>query len=361
MTDPWVACPLAVLVALALTQVLTPLCVRLARATGFMDHPAGYKGHRAPTPYLGGVAVLVAFLATGAALSGDARRYLPIFACTALLAVVGLVDDRRTVSPLARVAVEVAAGVEVWHAGLGWTMLGYAPLDMLVTVVWVVGLVNAVNLMDNQDGAASSVCSAAAVGAGIFALANGETSLAILSFGLAGATAGFLRFNLARPSRIFLGDGGSMPLGFLVAVLVMNVADVNRLRGTAMLAAAMFVALPILDTTLVVISRRRRGVSFLTPGRDHLTHRLLQRLGTPRRVAAALAGAQIVLAVFATVGESNGQAAVLVLASVTAVAGLAFIALMESPDWHPLRESRDPGRERQSLRRRLVPQRLDAS
>jgi hypothetical protein len=120
------------------------------------------------------------------------------------------------------------------------------------------------------------------LGIGAFALVNDDAALAALSFGLVGACLGFLRSNLAQPARIFLGDGGSMSVGFVVAAMAIAAPRVADLGSEWVLIAALLTGLVILDTTLVVISRRRRGVQLLTGGRDHLTHRLL---GSPGRRA----------------------------------------------------------------------------
>src|SRR4051812_42117760 len=129
----------------------------------------------------------------------------------------GTLDDRFPVAPRWRVLAEIGAGCAVSAAGLGWSVFGSEALDLLLTVAWVVGLCNAFNLMDNLDGAAGTVAGISAAGVGTLALAHDDPALAAFAFALAGACAGFLPHNLARPARIFLGDGGSLPIGFLVA------------------------------------------------------------------------------------------------------------------------------------------------
>jgi len=151
-----------------------------------------------------------------------------------------------------------------------------------------------------------------------------------LAFGLVGACVGFLRFNLARPAQIFLGDGGSMPIGFVVAGMAIAAPPVSQLGAGAVLAAALLVGLVILDTTLVVISRRRRGVTLLTGGRDHLTHRLLGIVGSPQRVAATLAIAQLSLCSIALSAAGMGRVALLWIAAAVVIAGIATIAALEA-------------------------------
>ncbi|HEV2777073.1 MAG TPA: MraY family glycosyltransferase, partial [Solirubrobacteraceae bacterium] len=252
-----------------------PVAARVARRTGFLDRPSGYKQHGSPTPYLGGAAVMLAFLVVVFAFGNGTGRFLAIVLGATGLWVVGTIDDRVNLGAVPRIAATVAAAVVLWAADLGWTVFAAPGMDLALTVVWVLGLVNAFNLMDNLDGATASVAGAACIGIGTFALVDQDVALAAAAFGLVGACLGFLRFNLARPARIFLGDGGSMSIGFSVAALAIAAPPVADLHASAVLAAALLVGLVILDTTLVVISRRRRGVSLMTGGRDHLTHRLL--------------------------------------------------------------------------------------
>lgn len=326
----------------AITACVTPVVIRVAQRTGFLDRPVGYKKHSHPTPYLGGAAVLAGFVIATVAFRGSVGGLGWILTGAVALWALGTIDDRIALAPAWRVLAEVAAAGMLWQAGLGWSLPGVGVLNLVLTVAWVVGIVNAFNLMDNLDGATATVALVSAAGAGGLALVQSDGGLAILGFAVAGACAGFLPYNLARPARIFLGDGGSMLLGFLVAAVVMNAADIGNLRGVALLAGALVAGLPILDTTLVVVSRRRRGVSLTTGGRDHLTHRLLARLGSPRRVAAALALGQAALSVSAVAGHDGGRTTISVLAAAWALAGVAALVVLESPGWRPAPPSAAP-------------------
>lgn len=314
-------------VATALAAV--PVAARIARRTGFLDRPVGYKEHGIPTPYLGGSAVLVAFIVTTIAFADGLGRFLPVVLGALLLWAVGTTDDRINLSPQLRVGATIATAVGLWVGDLGWNIFDSSAADLALTIVWVVGLVNAFNLMDNLDGATGSVAAAASVGIGAFALVNGDAALAALSFGLVGACLGFLRSNLAQPARIFLGDGGSMPVGFIVAAMAIAAPRTDDLGGGAVLVAALLAGLVILDTTLVVISRRRRGVTLLTGGRDHLTHRLLGMVGSARRVAGTLSVVQLSLCALALGAASLGKTAVLWIAGCAVLVGLGAIAAME--------------------------------
>jgi UDP-GlcNAc:undecaprenyl-phosphate GlcNAc-1-phosphate transferase len=284
--------------ACAVAMLAAPLARRLALRTDFLDHPVGYKGHGAPTPYLGGLAVMAGFLAAFLLFAdGLDDRWALLGGALGLLAV-GTLDDRVGLGIAPRLAAQVAAALALWGAGAGWDAFGSDAADLALTLFWVAGLINALNLMDNLDGACSSVAGASALGIAALALINGDEAAAAAAAALAGACVGFLPSNLARPAKSFLGDGGSVPIGFILAALIMGV-DGDGLGWAAVLASAPLAGLVILDTTLVVISRRRGGRPVLEGGRDHLTHRVLLRAGTPRRVATVLAGAQLLLCALA--------------------------------------------------------------
>jgi len=192
--------------------------------------------------------------------------------------------------------------------------------------------------MDNLDGATGTVASAAAAGVGVLAAIQGDWALAALVFALAGACLGFLRYNLAAPARIFLGDGGSMPIGFVVAATVMAVPGQGAIGFPAVLVAIPLVGLPVLDTALVMVSRWRRRVSLVSGARDHLTHRLLQRVRSPREVAVALAAVQGGLSVVGlTVFQLGGESA-LAVAIGAVIVGAGVVAVLEASAWAPERQ-----------------------
>lgn len=325
---------LAFAVAAGLVQLSVPLAMRLALRTGLLDHPIGYKEHVRPTPYLGGLGVMAAVLPV-ALIVGGGSDVLVIVACAAGLCAVGIADDRANLGPVTRVFAEFVAAFALWQADLGWLLFDEGVLNLGLTAVWVVGLVNAFNLMDNLDGAAGTVGGVSAAGVGLLAAAQGEMAMAAVALALAGACAGFLRFNLARPSRVFLGDGGSMPLGFLLAAGLTAIPPTDGFGTAAVFAVVPLVGLVALDTTLVVVSRVRRGVGVLTGGRDHLTHRLLELLGTPQLVALTLAGAQAALCVLGLLLFDSTIVTVFSAATGYVLLGAATIAALE---WPYLRE-----------------------
>ena len=310
-----------------------PGAIALARRTGSYDHPVGYKRHAGATPNLGGVAMFSAFALAAITLSGGAARYAVILASAALMCAIGAIDDRSGLPPLPRLFAEVCVGVALYEANLGWLIDGLGGWNLVLTAVWVTGIVTAFNLMDNLDGASGMLGVVCAAGIGTIALIHGNTAVSGLAFGLSGACAGFLRYNFASPSRIFLGDGGSMPLGFLIAALAM--AALRGGNADGLLLGGMLCALPILDTTLVSASRTRRRVPVTTAGRDHLTHRLLMRLHSPRAVAYALGLAQAAVCGLAIAVLQIGGASVPALAGALIATGVVAIEVLDAPAWHP--------------------------
>jgi UDP-GlcNAc:undecaprenyl-phosphate/decaprenyl-phosphate GlcNAc-1-phosphate transferase len=322
---------LGLAVAVAVAHSATPLAIRVAERFDFYDRPVGYKGHAAPTPYLGGAAVVAGFVVAILLLAGSWDRSLPLLAGVVVLWVVGTIDDRRTVAWGVRVAVELALGAWLWALGLGWELGAGPAVDLAASALWVAAIVNAFNLFDNMDGAASSMTAVVAGGLALLGVVEGDTWLAVTAAALCGAAIGFLPHNLfSSPARIFLGDGGSMSLGFAVAAVAMIGVGDAAVAWQSLAMGLLFVGIPALDTALVTVSRRRRGISILTAGRDHLTHRARQRFSTARAVAVALGGAQAVISALAVVAVTGGSAAI-VVAVVAYLVGLGVaITLLDS-------------------------------
>ena len=347
MTDD-VRLLLGCLLALAATGLATPIAIAAARRLAFYDQPAGYKQHASPTPYLGGVAVVAGLLAASLAFGlGWHELTIALAAAFALLAV-GTIDDRIGLGIGLRLGVEVGVASALYFTGLGWSVFGGGAADFMLTVAFVVAVVNAYNLMDNLDGATPSVAAVGAAAIGIFAAVEGAFAVALLGLGLAGACAGFIPYNLARPrARIFLGDGGSMAIGVTLAALVMSLPVGGHLDWTMIAVAVVLVGLPAFDTALVIFSRLRRGANVLSGGRDHLSHRLYERLGSTRRVALVLGAGQAACSGAAfTLLQVGPALAALGAGTLFAIAFFAIVAI-DVPGWlasvlAPLRpEARD--------------------
>ena len=268
--------------------VLTPWAMRLAFRRNLLDHPGDHKSHNAAVPYLGGVAIVTTFSLMVAVISlvwppnSGLGELLVVLTAAVFLALVGLVDDVRQVSPLWRIVAEVVVAIAIWSTGTGVIVTTSEPVNMGLTVLWFVGITNAFNLLDNMDGLAAGIAAIASLTMFAIATTNDQFLVAGLAVGLAGCAVGFLRHNF-HPARIYMGDGGSLFIGFLVAYLGIKL----QFQGGRLLSALVPVlvcSMAIFDTTLVTISRLARGRSPFLGGQDHVSHRLV-RLGLPVPIA----------------------------------------------------------------------------
>ncbi len=308
MNYQFIAKYLAALAAAALvTLVLTPLVRRLALARGLVDLPDQRRVHTRPVPRLGGVAVFAGFHAAAAVVflppwkeftgTLDLAWWLKFLALSALITGVGVVDDVRGIRPWIKLAGQIAAAVLAYFCGMRFGIaLGVplpAALDLAMTVFWILAITNAFNLIDGMDGLAAGLALIAALGmAGGLLLRHLPADVLVL-LGLMGACAGFLRYNF-HPASIFLGDSGSMFLGFSLAVIALSSSS----KGAAMASIGvplLAVGVPLFDTLLAIWRRFVRGL--LAGGRkpgimqadmEHLHHRLSKSGMSQRRVATVL-------------------------------------------------------------------------
>ncbi len=276
---------------LLVTLILTPLAARGARRFGVIDRPAPSKFHRRPTPYLGGLA-LAGGLLTGALLAEASLELASMLAGAAALAAIGLVDDLRTVRPALKLGVEIAAGLLLWVAGIRVGLFGVLPLDLALTLIWVVAVVNAVNLLDNMDGLLAGVASIAALSIAILGAMSGQFLVAGLALTLAGAGLGFLTYNFP-PAKIFMGDTGSLMIGLLLAALTLKLGIVGQAGPLWLIAAVLLLGVPVFDTSLAVTARLMGRRPIYVGGTDHSSHRLAALGLSSRWVTVVTCGAQV--------------------------------------------------------------------
>jgi UDP-GlcNAc:undecaprenyl-phosphate GlcNAc-1-phosphate transferase len=279
------------LTTLGLTLLATPLALNLAVRKGILDHPGLRKAQTKAVPYLGGVAITFSFTAAILAAAmvrpphSGLAELVAILASALVLAVLGLLDDLYGLGPFMRLAVETAAGVVVWLLAEPVRVTGDELVDLLLTVLWIVGVTNAFNMLDNMDGLSAGTAAIAAVSIFALAAANGQFLVATFAIALVGCCLGFLRSN-RHPARIYMGDAGSLFIGFLLAVLA------AKLRFDAPPDVALFVpvvllGVPLFDMVLVTVNRVVHGRNPLSGGRDHTSHRLVF-VGLPVPVAVGL-------------------------------------------------------------------------
>jgi UDP-GlcNAc:undecaprenyl-phosphate GlcNAc-1-phosphate transferase len=308
----------------------TFLAIRLAGQFDFYDRPSPAKAHGVPTPYLGGLAVTAAFVVVMLLLAGRPAQTVPVVAGALVLWALGTADDRRPVPWGLRIAVEAGLAVMLWSLGLGWDLGLGDVVSLTVTVAWVLAVTNAFNLFDNMDGASSTMGLVIAGAVAVLGLLANDPWLAASAAALAGACLGFLPHNLARPrARIFLGDGGSLPIGFVLAAVIMIGAQELVAPWQGLIVGLLLVALPALDTVLVTVSRRRRGISVLAGGQDHLTHRTAWLVSSAHWVCLVLGGAQALLSALVIVAIRGESELLVVLVLGFCVVAAGTIALCE--------------------------------
>jgi len=285
---------LAFLIALLASLTLTVPVRAFALRVGMVDRPGPRKVHLQPIPLLGGLAIYF-----GVALSvlflvqGPAREQVwGILAGATLIAAVGILDDRGLLHhqiklfvgmPLAAVIL-LLSGIrtQIFASLLG----GRAGdiLDAVLTVIWVVGVTASFSILDHMDGLCAGVAAMAAAFFALLAYLNGQVLVTVLAAAVLGAASGFLRWNF-KPAKIFMGDGGAMFLGFLMATLALKLRFAEPNLVSVWLVPVLILGATIFDTTLVTISRSRRGLlPFASPGQDHAAHRLAN-LGLGQRGA----------------------------------------------------------------------------
>lgn len=352
----------SLIVAMVTTWVVTKMMIAPAERLGALDHPSGRSSHDTPTPRIGGVAVFagfvagMAFAAYAAGLLFDAPSEIYwrglMFAAGGMF-LVGLIDDLRKLSYRWKFAAQIVAAVYVWNAGFRIDIVshplgGELDLGMLslpVTVLWIVAITNAVNLIDGLDGLAVGVALITTLTVGVIAFERGLLGVTVASVTLAGSLAAFLYFNF-NPARIFLGDSGSMFIGFVLAVTSVRGSQKGP-TAVAILVPFLVLGLPLMDTGFAIVRRTfrvgTRGMRtdsmfryFLKnyqhvfmADRGHIHHRLID-VGLSHRNAVLVlygVGSLFALAAFTVVLVKSSYVGLL-LFGILGVLMAAFVGLL---------------------------------
>ena len=296
--------------AFTLVAVLTEALRRLALRCRLVDGPGKGKAHAVPTPYLGGVAIASGSL-TAAAIAGPPSdtRVLALIAGGIMMAILGLADDIWRLGVLPRLAAECMVASVVIIFGVRADVfgdvlhLGIWP-DNVVALLWMVVITNSFNLLDNSDGAATGIAMMTAAALTVLAFAVGSASMELIELAVSAGCAGFLVHNWA-PARIFMGDSGSLFLGFTISASALLIVGSPGLPSAGspisrMCALLLLAFVAIVDTSTVLLSRYRSGLPLLTGGTDHLAHRL-RALGLGRSQSALLLSAAATLSCSAAI------------------------------------------------------------
>lgn len=310
---------------LVISYIITPVVKNIAVKLKYIDHPKTNKVHAHPTALLGGVAIYASFivgLLTTAGFTFDVR-FISIIIGSTFLLVVGLVDDKMGMMPEVKLLGQFLAAMIVIKAGVRVEFLHNYYLDTLFTYLWIVGITNAFNLLDNMNGLSAGIAVIASIFFGIVMCTSGQIDVAVIAFALAGSGLGFLKHNFPK-ANIFMGDTGSLVLGFVLAALAVMGSWSTKFLTTSLAMPILILAYPIFDTMLVTIMRLIEGRSVFQGGRDHSSHRIAL-LGL-KKIGAVLTiyGICIALGLSALLVQRLPLKSALALITGTAVLMLAF-------------------------------------
>jgi UDP-GlcNAc:undecaprenyl-phosphate/decaprenyl-phosphate GlcNAc-1-phosphate transferase len=330
---------LAFTIALVASLGLTVPVRQFALRVGMVDRPGPRKVHLQPIPLLGGIAIYCGvLLAILISLRSPAiTETLGILAGATLVILVGTLDDRGLLHhqvklfvgmPIAALIL-LASGI---HAQVFSVLLPGrtgALADGLLTIFWVTGVIASFSIFDYMDGLCAGIAAIASLFFAIFALLSGQVLVSTLAAAVMGAALGFLRWNF-NPAKIFMGDGGAMLLGFLMATLALKLRMNGASHGADWAVPILVIGVPLFDTVLVSISRSRRGLlPFATPGKDHTGHRLANWGFGTRRAVLALYALEIIFGLLALLASRLDSWHVAELCFATAFLGLIAVALLE--------------------------------
>jgi len=266
----------AFLLSLASGLYWTPVMATAARQLGIVDKPDGnLKAHADAIPYLGGLAVFVSFLCGVGLFTTFAQETLGLLLSGTIILMVGLIDDFGAMTPRQKLAGQTLAALVLIKSGI-FIKLEFLPAAVAIplTVLWILSVTNAFNIIDVMDGLAGGVGCLAAIAIAVANVMVGRESIALLSIVLAGAILGFLRSNFY-PAKIYLGDAGSLFVGFMLAALSMN-AGYTRFNLIAAISPALILGVPLFDLVFVMYVRWKKGIPVMKGSPDHFALRLLR-------------------------------------------------------------------------------------
>jgi UDP-GlcNAc:undecaprenyl-phosphate GlcNAc-1-phosphate transferase len=315
MTEFWNNPFVAAAASVALAAVLTVVVRFLARRYNFVAKPKADRWHTRPTAMLGGVAIFVSTIVMYAAFVPKTPASIIVLSGSSVLFIVGLVDDVLHIKPYQKLIGQLIGASLVVGTGLKMPLTGYELVDLWITVFWIIGITNAINLLDNMDGLAAGISAIAAISLGLSFGASGQPGELLLIAVFVGSLLGFLIFNF-NPASIFMGDCGSMFVGFLLSTSVLLNQTGGRSRGIVPILAVpvLILFVPIFDTTFVTVLRKLWGRKASQGGRDHTSHRL---------VALGLSERSAVLMLYAFAAVAGGLS--LLVSQVTLTQSLALV------------------------------------
>jgi UDP-GlcNAc:undecaprenyl-phosphate GlcNAc-1-phosphate transferase len=323
-------------VSLLIAAISTPFFRNLALKQKILDTPnSERKIQRTAVPYLGGFGIALAVVLTtfvaitfSEATSENYFLALSVLVPAIVLGLIGFIDDKKHLTPLSRFIAQTFAGVFTALVLILTKTVGNPTnsvfLDALLTIIWVVGICNAINFFDNMDGAAGGISALSGFGFAIIGLQNGQYFVAAFGLVLSGACVGYLFWNW-NPAKIYMGDAGALFIGIILAALAVRVDPVSVSGIGAFFVPICVLALPILDTTTVVIDRLRRKVSPFEGGLDHLSHRLRRKGLSVRQSVTTLCLIQSISIMIGFLINMSGNTYDSILAALEILLGLSLL------------------------------------
>ncbi len=315
------------LVSFALAVAFTPVVRALARRWGFVAKPKTDRWHKRPTAMMGGVAIWMAVIATYLVFVPHTSAGWVVVGGASFLFLVGLVDDWLHIKPYQKLIGQVIGAATVVNYGLLLPWTRSLSVNMIITIFWLIGITNAINLLDNMDGLATGIAAIASAFLTLNFITSGQTTEALMTGVFTAGLLGFLVYN-SNPASIFMGDSGSMFIGFFLAgAALINVAGGRSRSFVPVLAVPILVLfIPIFDTTFVTILRKLSGRAASQGGRDHTSHRLVALGLSEKRAVLLLYGLAAVSGVLAImVREVKPDVSIALLAIFTL--GLTFLGV----------------------------------
>jgi UDP-GlcNAc:undecaprenyl-phosphate GlcNAc-1-phosphate transferase len=290
------------LLAFGLALLITPLAGKLAFKLGILDRPDDkLKTHARPIPYLGGLAVYLSFVIALVIVKfwqhGTVVGVVGILTGATVITVLGLIDDKHALSPGVKFAGQTVAALILIYCNMRLQFVQQPVLSTILSISWVVGITNAMNLIDIMDGLSSGVGFIASVGFFFIAAASGRFNNMFILAALGGALLGFLPYNFPK-AKIYQGDTGALLMGFILSSVAMG-SGYSRINSMAVLAPIMILAVPIFDTLFIMFLRHRRGVSMFRGSPDHLALRMVKLGLTRTQTVLLLWGAAALLSAVA--------------------------------------------------------------
>lgn len=263
----------AMFISLILSYLFTPVAALLAEKTKLVDRPSSTKAHAHPTPLLGGLAIYMAYFIALFFAVDIGWPTAALFIGGSILLTVGIIDDKIRIMPRVKLIGQVVAALAAIRMGIRVEFIHNYYLSVVFTCLWIIGITNAINLLDNLNGLSAGITAISAAFFGLLAWERGDFLIAALSLSLCGSSLGFLKYNFPK-AHIFMGDAGSLFIGFLLATIAVWGSWSAPTHITSLAIPIFILGYPIFDTTLVVISRLRSGRSIFQGGKDHSSHRL---------------------------------------------------------------------------------------